>query len=187
MNRAIAKHLHDHDVLRPVFEDLAAFYGHRPGSSESGERDYGMHWVIDAHMPNPRWRVTLIEDTADVIAVRLSYPAATVWLATNVTREDVDRALAGWESRSYPTLRWAERQFADADPSKRYPAPVFESSVSPLTTSNDGRVRMRMTNDQDSSRTKVISIDGLEVWRSHNQTVVDAFIAGWDAHEERSR
>lgn len=173
----------------PVFGSPELMYAER-GGAHSGETDFGAHWyfVGDGSFGWPKWRVSF-NDTGFVYAVRLAVREAfAVVLADHVTIGQVEGALSGWAEQpetestiqsAFGRLRLLRQQ--------ETVAPRFETSVSPLATSNDGRVRMRHVSDESSSRTKVISVDGQDVWSTHSQVVVDAFIAGWDARSDTDR
>lgn len=173
----------------PVFDSPELMYAHR-GGAHSPETDFGAHWYFagDGSFGWPKWRVSH-NDTGFVYAVRLTpQDAFTLILVDHVDARQVESALFGWaeqpESEStiqsaFGRLRLLRQQESVA--------PRFETSVSPLATSNDGRVRMRHVSDESSSRTKVISVDGQDVWSTHSQDIVDAFIAGWDAHSDTDR
>jgi hypothetical protein len=163
---------------RPTF-DYEEFYKD-DRRERSPEVDYGVHWVF-AHGPAfPRWRLSLVERTGEVYAMRLGNPTTVVLLATGIERERLDLALSGWEDEPKPSLEWAISRLAEFNPSRRT-VPMFVEDTSSLWTSNDGRVEKVRGH---ASSVCVIAIDGVETWGFADPAMADAFIAGWDAAQE---
>jgi hypothetical protein len=167
----------------PTYRSLAEFYATSEAREKSGEVDFGYHWCIDASR-FPNWRVSYVEDTREVYGLLLNTGDTTVvLLARGPDRDAVEFALSGWENRDRPSLQWAADQLAEWRPDgAAFTIPVFENSTSPLTMSNDGRVRL---SSSDGKHT--LSIDGHPTWHTEIREVADAFIAGWDAYMEGER
>lgn len=57
--------------------------------------------------------------------------------------------------------------------------PIFEETTSALYYSNDGRLRLDRVLENDS-RVYLLRLDDVEVMRTHNRVLADAYIAGYD-------
>lgn len=167
----------------PVFENIEALYA-QEGGATSPETDFGVHWALteSGRVAQFQWRVSHIDETGIVYAIALSFTPIVVMIAKGLSRDEAEFALAGWENRATPTLAWAAHQLASWNPVSSADAPLFEEDVSPLTSTNDGRVRITSVADQPGMHG--IVVDGTLTWRTRDRVAVDAFIAGWDARDD---
>lgn len=56
---------------------------------------------------------------------------------------------------------------------------IFEETTSPLTASNDGRLRLE-TDYSGQVPVHVLKLDGVEVFATYDRAKTDAYVAGWD-------
>ena len=167
-------------LSRPMFPSILDFYSARAERERSPEVDYGYHWRRSntADHGEPRWRLSYVENTREVYAMRCDGSTAVVLLAENVSRDEVETALTGWAEMSAPTLAYAvERLPARPALAAVDTTLVFEDHTSPLRASNDGRVRVESQRGRHT-----ILVDGDPVWATGIRLVADAFVAGWDAN-----
>ena len=116
---------------------MESFYAER-GGHRSRERDFGVWWTIEidsrgAAVTWPRYRISVVHDTGDVYAMRLSATSdddGTVELLGNVGggcsgRHDslcpykrADGMLSGWAEMIYKpgSFSWARIRLAPATP-----------------------------------------------------------------------
>jgi hypothetical protein len=64
---------------------------------------------------------------------------------------------------------------------------IFEETTSPLYRSNDGRLRISTDTDRRKPVEHVLQFDGVEVFRTRDRVMVDAYIAGYDLAEGSRR
>lgn len=171
-------------LQRPIFDSVESLYQQEGGAS-SIETDFGVDWALteSGAVAQHRFRVSHIEDNGCVYAISLTFVPIVILLAKGVARDEAEYALQGWENRARPTIGWAVSQLSKWDPQYGAAIPLFEENVSPLTTTNDGRVTVT-TVGQEPGVFAVI-VDGHVTWRTKQRLVGDAFIAGWDALHER--
>jgi len=169
----------------PRYDSVESFYSANEDRRRSPELDFGVMWVASSGRRFPNWRISHVRDTSEMYAVRLSSPDTVLLLADHIDEDDAELAMRGWADGEHKTLGWACGRLAEWMPDKpQSEAPIFESSTSPLSMSNDGRVRIATDPDRRKKMTWAIEVDGREAWRTQDRRLADAFIAGWD---ERSR
>jgi hypothetical protein len=109
---------------RVRFPDLATFYRVR-GGARSGESDFGVLWTDGSRLP--LYRVSVVHDTGDVIAVAQSGSQAVELLrslgndcvaqglshSSGCSYQRAERLLAGWADGSR-SLDWARGRIATA-------------------------------------------------------------------------
>lgn len=166
----------------PIFTNIEALY-EQEGGATSKETDFGVDWCLSESgaVARHRFRVSHIDETNVVYAVALSFTPLAVMLARGVPYDEAEYALQGWENHANPSLFWASQKLAQWSPIHTDTAPMFEDDVSPLTGTNDGRVRMTTVGQEIGVYGLVI--DGVLTWRTKDRVAVDAFIAGWDARD----
>lgn len=87
------------------WNDIEEFYDADPRRRTSGELDFGCMWV---EIDRPRWpqyRVSWVDDTGEVYAVRLNHGRIEL-LGKVEGREQAEQALRGWAMISPMTLDW---------------------------------------------------------------------------------
>jgi hypothetical protein len=107
-----------------TYPTLEAFYAMNPARKRSPESDYGVMWQ-EAHRTWPQWRISYIQSTGEVYAVRLGKgsgdavkvlgivpadpvddPVHGIWYVT------LDRILDGWADVdvTHHMLAWVEHR-----------------------------------------------------------------------------
>ncbi len=75
----------------------------KPQRKFSGELDFGVHWEMAMKRKGfPTWRVSWIEKTGELYAVRLDTLDEFFILGKYPTREEVENAMSGWADMSSP-------------------------------------------------------------------------------------
>jgi hypothetical protein len=100
------------------YQSLDAFYFEDPIRAASREVDYGVDWHDDGR-PWPRYRVSWLEATGELVAVTLAGTCAVRVLAIlpadeharaaddhRAMRAHVDRLLDGWQDAQPAALEW---------------------------------------------------------------------------------
>ena len=89
----------EHRPRLGIYVGLDEFRAEAPLSRSGVEVDFGCHWT-EPGQTFPRWRVSWVERTGELYAVRTAGHPLLIVYAVIPAREAVDRVLAGWADAS---------------------------------------------------------------------------------------
>lgn len=93
------------------FRTIGEYYADDPDRERSGEVDYGVQWV-EARTTWPNYRVSWIENTGEIYAVKLTDHTPVEILGWAASRDEAERLLDGWAEQFPNTLAWARARLA---------------------------------------------------------------------------
>jgi hypothetical protein len=97
-----------------IYEGLDAFRAEAPLSRGGTEADFGCHWT-EPGQSFPRWRVSWVERTGELYAVRTAGRPFLIVYAVIPDRAQVDRVLAGWaDANPRGGMSWVRRRLGAA-------------------------------------------------------------------------
>jgi hypothetical protein len=124
-----------------AFESIKAFYADRPERESSMECDYGVHWH-DGRIRWPMWRVSYVQATGEIYAVRTGGRPELVKVLGVVAPDEgryyyrtLDRIFDGWADQAVCRLSWAKARLGDKrrEAEARDPRPTVDDARRSVT------------------------------------------------------